>query len=47
VTINVESYRISWNLVEGSCQNRPVTLKVGFLSESTSLTIRCQSLTIR
>jgi len=33
--------------VEGSCQNRPATLEVGFLSESASLTIRCQSLTIR
>jgi len=33
--------------MEGSCQNRPVTLKVGFLSESASLTIRCQSLIMR
>ena len=39
--IDVESCRISWNLVEGSCQNRPVTLEVGFLSESASLTMRC------
>ena len=47
MTINVESHRISWNLVEGLCQNRPVTLEVGFLLESASLTIRCQSLMMR
>ena len=41
MTIDMESRRISWNLVEGSCQNRPITLKVGFLLESASLTMRC------
>ena len=40
ITINMESYRILQNLVESLCQNRPVIFKVGFLSESTSLTIR-------
>src|SRR6266704_1630540 len=36
-TIEVESRGISWNLVESrgiSCKNRPVTIEVGFLSES-------------
>ena len=32
MTIKVESRRISWNLIE----SRPVTIKVGFLSESAS-----------
>jgi len=32
----IKSRGISWNLVEGSCQNRPATLEVGFLSESAS-----------
>jgi len=32
----VESLGILWNLVEGSCQNRPATLEVGFLLESAS-----------
>jgi len=36
VTIKVESRGISWNLVSELCQNRPVTIKVGFLSESAS-----------
>jgi hypothetical protein len=36
LTIEVESRGISWT-------NRPVTIEVGFLSGSASLTMRCQS----
>ena len=43
MTIKVESRGILWNLME----SRPVTIKVGFLLESTSLIMRYQSLTIR